>query len=42
MLMLLDITKRKRKHDIRKVRDCIRPNSEERDIENEHRYVLFF
>ena len=24
----------KNKHDIRKVRDCIRPDSEKRDIEN--------
>ena len=37
MSMLLDIIKRERKHDTQKFRDCIRSDSEKRDIENEQK-----
>ena len=40
MSVLLDIIKRKRKHDTRKFKDCIRSDSEKRDIEKEQKLAF--
>ena len=40
MSVLLDIFKRKRKHDTRKFKDCIRSDSEKRDIEKEQKFAF--
>ena len=40
MLMLLDIIRRKRKHDVRKVTDCLRSDSEKWDIENDQKFAF--
>ena len=34
------MTLSKKKHDIRKIRDCIRSDSEKRDIENKQKFAF--